>query len=445
MKRLASMMIGSAIALMVLLLGSGQVAGNDTASKADDQASAEYTLPLPRLVDTVLENAIAMRKSHRVFSEDAVTDEELSTVLWSAYGRRDDGTRTVAAIDAVHGVVIYVLKEDGAYTYNPDDHTLVLYKEGDYRIYYKNYARIYMAPVQIVLCWDTEKAGLFQAAAEMGEIGQTIMLTAVSLGMGTVVTAQSPASFELMGLPEHELGIILMPLGHLKTTYRFKNQPFRLSMLDPVAFSDMTLSTAVQETTGASSLGGTLSWQEKSQLLWAAYGFSPLRDRQWGFIYVPRHRTVPSPHYAYDGAIMYVVMEDGIYRYSAFCSLLMPGQPVIDFLIKVADGDKRGAVAQACSQPSIATAPLSILSVLDVEKTRAALGVAASTQVEYYWPLLYFVAGASAHNTLLQATALHLQGHITYPPDPEALLSLLGLNAEGFQSLLVVSVGSEVD
>ncbi len=42
----------------------------------------------------------------------------------------------------------------------------------------------------------------------------------------------------------------------------------------------------------------------------------------------------------------------------------------------------------------------------------------------------------------LQATALSLYGDMGYPEDTAALLSILGLSADGFQPLLAVSVGS---
>ncbi|MCP4624459.1 MAG: hypothetical protein GY850_13165 [bacterium] len=139
---------------------------------------------------------------------------------------------------------------------------------------------------------------------------------------------------------------------------------------------------------------------------------------------------------------MYVVIDDGIYKYCAFSNLKIPGQPVVDYLVKVVEGDKREALAQACSRPALAAAPLSIISIMDIENVQAAMDIEKSTPTEYYWPYWYFVAGASAHNMLLEATALQLVGMMTYPDDPAALLSVLGLNDEALQPLLVVSVGS---
>ncbi len=413
---------------LVMLLGIIFVFAIDSAVSETMHAATEYPLPAPLSADMILEESICMRKSIRDFAEEPVADEELSTVLWAAYGLREDGRRTVAPIDDVHAAVMYVLKKDTVYKYNALNHSLVFHKEGDYRIVFGN-TDIYMAPVQLVLCWDTGMADALHAAAEIGEIGQNIALMAASLGLGTVVTAQFPPALEHIGLPQNETGLIMMPLGHLRRPYDFIYTPNRISSLPDINYSDVSLSTALLKRNETNSFGGTLSEQEQVQLLWSSYGYSCLIENQAAF--PPRHRTVPSPHYTYDAVLMYVITESGIYRYSELCNFEEAERPVETALDKVVDGDKRHVIAQACSQPAIASAPLTILSVLDIEK---------SSSIEYVWPLWYFVAGASAHTILLEAAALNLTANIFFPKDVASVLSLLGLN-DDFHPLLVVPVG----
>lgn len=93
----------------------------------------EYPLPRPMPVDMTLLDAIFQRMSVRGFTDQNVTDNDLSTVLWAAYGCRDDGNRTVPGIDGVYASVIYVLKENAVYRYDPLNHSLIFYKDGDYR------------------------------------------------------------------------------------------------------------------------------------------------------------------------------------------------------------------------------------------------------------------------------------------------------------------------
>jgi hypothetical protein len=53
----------------------------------------------------------------------------------------------------------------------------------------------------------------------------------------------------------------------------------------------------------------------------------------------------------------------------------------------------------------------------------------------------YYEAGAAAHNVLLQATSRGLNGNILTINDKDAICSLLKLNPEKFDPMLVVPVG----
>jgi hypothetical protein len=130
----------------------------------------EYSLPPPLSVDMALEESIFRRMSIREFTDEPISDEELSTILWAAYGLRDDGKRTVTEIDGVHAAVIYVFNKDAVYTYNALNHSLVVYKEGDHRDDIDILQ--YDAPIQLGLCWDTSKADPNRGGTEIGEIGQ---------------------------------------------------------------------------------------------------------------------------------------------------------------------------------------------------------------------------------------------------------------------------------
>ena len=399
----------------------------------------KYSLPSPSDVDMVLEESIFRRMSVREFTTEPVTDEELSTILWAAYGLRDDGKRTVSAIDGIHAAVIYVLKEDAAYTYDALNHSLALYKEGDYR---DIVGWQYSAPIQLGLCWDTDKTDIYFAGVELGEIGQNIQFIANALDLGTVVTAQGPDSaIEPLGLPDNEKGMVVMPLGHPKYCYNFVNKPWWLSYLPRIQYSDVSLSTAIQEREESSFWNGELTKQEQTQLIWASYGYSYFLDDSNNTIgRLDRHRTVPSAH-GYYPLQMYVATESGIYLY--FPNFYNPvygllrgiwNLPVVTFLIKIKNGDYRKDIAQASSNPSIDSAPIIIISVLDVEKTIRWDDLSGMLHIWYY------EAGASAQNILLEATAWDLSGGIEFPSDVATIRSLFKLN-DDFVPLLIVPVG----
>jgi nitroreductase len=107
------------------------------------------------------------------------------------------------------------------------------------------------------------------------------------------------------------------------------------------------------------------------------------------------------------------------------------GLPIVTFLYKIRSGDNRAQLAAASSLPSISSAPLSIITILNWEKTKNA--------GEQYLPFWYLEAGAAIQNIMLEATALGFSSNIALPTDNTIILSLLKLN-DGYIPLLIVSV-----
>jgi len=409
-------------------------------SQAESQV--EYPLPPPCMVDMIMEESMFRRMSVREFTDEAVTDDELSTILWAACGYQTDGGRTIVGINDTYSGIIYVLKEDAAYTYDPVNHSLVFFKEGDWR---DIVGRQYKAPIQLGLCYDTNKADSCFGGAELGQIGQNIQFMANALDLGTVVCGQTPPAIDPLGIPENEEGMIVMPLGHLAHPYSFKNRPFWISLLPRIRLSSLSLSETLDNLREGPSFTGSLSNQEVSQVLWATYGFSPSIDRsEQEKNAVKRHRTVPSAH-GYYPLRMYAVTQHGVFYYQPNLFMRLQkvpvdfvGLPILTFLVKKLSGDHRLKVAEAADDPVVASAPCIILSVLDVEMTRPAGKDDLSDEI--YRRFWYYEAGASAHNVLLEATSWNLSATIIPPTDPLALQSLLHLD-ETFIPLFIIPVG----
>jgi nitroreductase len=76
----------------------------------------------------ILEETLWRRSSIRNFTSEPVSIEDLSTLLWAAYGVRGDGSRTIAPVNGVYAVRIYVLLADAVYYYEPANHSLVSIK-----------------------------------------------------------------------------------------------------------------------------------------------------------------------------------------------------------------------------------------------------------------------------------------------------------------------------
>lgn len=410
--------------------------GRSNSARLEEKSSLvgqDYLLPPPQFIDMSFEESIMRRMSMRDFTDEPVTDEELSTVLWAAYGLRDDGKLTVAEIDGSHAAVIYVLLED-VYKYNPMSHSLVFYKEGDYR---DIVGWQYSAPVQLGLCWNTDIADANFGSAELGAVGQNICFAANAIGLGTVITAQGdPPAITPVGLPENEHGMGVMPLGHIEFDYNFKYRPMLFSFLPRVIFSDTELTTALEERDEVTSWeSDSISREDFSHLIWASYGYSYYLDKS-GSNVVKRHHTVPSAHGYYPFRI-YAATRNGVFRYTyGLYNIDLWGLPVVSFLLPVGLGDKRSEIAQA-TESFASDAPLNIIIVLDIDKTNQWDDL-SDESLRWIW---YYEAGAAVHNVLLQATSRGLNGNILTINDKEAICSLLRLDSESFDPMLVVPVG----
>jgi len=398
----------------------------------------EISLPPPKTTNMILEETIFRRMSIRNYTSEPITDEDLSTILYAAYGLREDEKHTVVGMNGVNAAVIYVIREDGAYRYNPENHSLIFYKEGDWR---DEVGWQYTdADILLGLCWDKNLADPNFAGVELGEIGQNIAFMANSLNIGTVVTGEVPPAINRMGIPRNENGMIIMYMGHPVKPYNFVYRPWWISFLPKIQKSSMTLSQAIEQRTESTSISGEISRKEFSHILWASYGFSYNIDKSNQEItQIKRHRTVPSAH-GYYPLLIYAVTKSGIFRY--YSNIMVNifnvpvdflGLPIVTFTFMTRIGDKREQIAHASSMPSISSAPLSLIIVLDLDMAKELSG----SQFHRFW---YYEAGAAAHNIMLEATALGLNNNIAYPTDQDSISTQLKLNEQQIP-ILIIPVG----
>lgn len=444
------------ISIVVILIESISVVGDITTNKNncnttcnfDDLSCSsigdinrlfnetEIFLPDPISVNKSYRDAIMTRCSVRRFKQnEAVDDVTLSTILWAAYGTRDDQSRTVHPFEGLHSSVIYVFREEAAYTYNPINHSLVLFQEGDLR---RTVNWQHVAPIQLGLVWDSSiNDDENYSSIELGEIGQNIYFMARALGLGTVTAGLT--GFKEIELPEYHIGRIVMPLGYPQTDPKLEYNPNLISLLPSIPDSDVNLSTLIKERTSKDSFDGNIDRQDLSQLLWASYGFSYYLDiTNSATNEVERHRTVPSAGCVYP-LVHFAVTDIGIFRYVPHILHLNPYSdnpfyssnwefPIISCMIPVRWGDYREDIAQTSSEPDIASSPLIIVTTLQFSSL---------SDIQWYW---YYEAGASAYNVMLESTLLDLHAGIVKPVDITSLNSILRLK-DSYVPLLLVPVG----
>lgn len=217
-----------------------------TEEQAQTAAAATYTMPqMLAAVDTIVlpkpetsrgmsvEQALAVRRSKRVYSDEPVALADLSQMLWAGQGITDEQKhRTAPSARGVYPHTLYAVVrnvtglEPGLYRYEPETHALSdlgVPDAGERLAAAGVQDNSQKAPVVIVLATAFAKAQkMFPETAvdvsnlEAGHIGQNISLQAESLGLGTVVTAgfNSAVVAEKIGLDVNEYISYLIPFGH---------------------------------------------------------------------------------------------------------------------------------------------------------------------------------------------------------------------------------------
>lgn len=191
-------------------------------------------LPQPRTRGTVsVEQALATRRSRRVFSDQPVTMAQLGQVLWSAQGITDEnGHRTAPSGRSLYPFTVYAIVRNvdglqpGMYQYLPEKHqlgNLGIANAGDFLSNAGVQENSQQAPVVLVLSAAYGKMvekypnnSVEVTMLEGGHIGQNIYLQVEALNMSTVVTAGfNPATVgEAIKLDPHETIVYLVPFGH---------------------------------------------------------------------------------------------------------------------------------------------------------------------------------------------------------------------------------------
>ena len=146
-----------------------------------------------------LGESLLERRSVRSYSPETITEEDLSLLLASACGISDpvNSLRTAPSGGATYPLDLYVVSETGVEEYVPEDHSLVVIKEGDTRssLAHHSYRQSFIAraPVTFVICADYPRItsryrdrGIRYAILEAGHIAQNIHPACVSLGYGSV-------------------------------------------------------------------------------------------------------------------------------------------------------------------------------------------------------------------------------------------------------------------
>ena len=194
-------------------------------------------LPAPSQKGSIsLEETIARRRSIRDFTPNAISQLQLSQILWAAQGttNRPGRYRAVPSAGATYPLDVFVVCgssgiegiAEGIYHYDIDSHSLRQHFKGDVRLALAgaalNEESIYEAPVDIIICAEYERTmrryggrGERYVHMEVGHAGQNIYLQAIALGLGTVAIGafDDEQVREVLRLDKRYRPLYIMPVG----------------------------------------------------------------------------------------------------------------------------------------------------------------------------------------------------------------------------------------
>jgi SagB-type dehydrogenase family enzyme len=201
----------------------------------DKMSEKEIKLPEPRYEsDMSVEEAILNRRSVRSYTDKPLSLEEISQLLWAAQGITDEKRKFRAApsAGALYPLEIYLVAgnvislDDGIYRYDPINHKIVQYKEGDYRndlslsalgqSCVKNGAiDIVIAAIYDRITGKYGERGIKYTYMEAGHAAQNVYLQAETLVLGTVVVGafMNDKVKEVIGMKEEETPLYILPVG----------------------------------------------------------------------------------------------------------------------------------------------------------------------------------------------------------------------------------------
>jgi len=194
-------------------------------------------LPEPRLHSAVsLEEALNERRSTREYASIPLTLSDVSQLLWAAQGITSEwGGRTAPSAGALYPLEVYVAAGDveslapGVYKYSPGRHELLKVRDGDVRGQLANAALgqrwVQEGAIDIVIAAVYERTttkygdrGVRYVHIEAGHAAENICLQAVTLDLGVVTVGAFYDELvrDVMGMPEDEIPLYIIPIGKKK-------------------------------------------------------------------------------------------------------------------------------------------------------------------------------------------------------------------------------------
>lgn len=195
------------------------------AAETVSQRSKAMDLPPPRKSGGMpLISALQARHSTREYSDQPISKQMLSDLLWAAFGiNRPSGDRTAPYWRHVMVIDLYLALHDGVWFYEPSSHILRLHLPDDIRAQtgHQDFVAaaalnlIYVAHGERMTDVSSEERRLY-ASVDSGFIGQNVYLFCSSEGLATVFRGalDYPKLARALRLPDQQFVTFAQTVGY---------------------------------------------------------------------------------------------------------------------------------------------------------------------------------------------------------------------------------------
>jgi SagB-type dehydrogenase family enzyme len=209
--------IFSIVTILLLISGLTYVRSQDIALPAPDKTGGK---PLMQ--------ALNERQTTRAFTQDDLTLQQLSDLLWAGWGmnRPDQNKRTAPSARNVQEIDVYAAMKNGLYIYDAVNHILKQIHNKDIRSLCGTQDFVANAPLNLVYVADMGKLGKKEGDAfteadllwpytDTGFIAQNVYLCCASLNIGCVIRGMVPKEklAPEMGLRSNQVIIMSQTIG----------------------------------------------------------------------------------------------------------------------------------------------------------------------------------------------------------------------------------------
>lgn len=237
MRSVAGLLPVLALALVLAVAPVLSCADEGDTVRDDSVETSTVQLPTPSVVGQMsLEEAIQSRRSVRDYSDEPLTLQEVGQLCWAAQGiTSPQGARAAPSAGGTYPLEVYLAAGNvsglapGVYRYRAFKHDLTLVAAGDVRARLADaclsQAWVEQAAADVIIAAVYERTtarygerGVRYVHLEVGHAAQNLCLQATALGLGAVtVGAFDDAGVRtVIGLPEEETPLYVVPIGRRK-------------------------------------------------------------------------------------------------------------------------------------------------------------------------------------------------------------------------------------